>query len=69
MRRNGRYVSFKFSPPSVAEAELKAYRALELPYGVSLDCRKTYTKADWLVWCGSLTGKRENPEFMCGGIH
>ena len=56
-------------PPSVAQAELKAYRALELPYGVPLDCRKTYTKADWLVWCGSLTGKREDLEFMCGGIH
>ena len=56
-------------PPSVAESELRAYRALELPYGVPLDCRKTYTKADWLVWCGALTGKREDLEFACGGIH
>ena len=56
-------------PPEVADAELKAYRALELPYGVPLDCRKTYTKADWLVWCGSMTGRREDLEFMSEGIY
>lgn len=56
-------------PPAVADAELRAYRALEMPYGVPLDCRKTYTKADWLVWCGSLAGRREDVEFVCGGIH
>ena len=56
-------------PLEVAEAELRAYHALERPYGVPLDCRKTYTKADWLVWCGSMTGRREDLEFMCGGIH
>ena len=56
-------------PPEVAEAALKAYRALELPYGVPLDCRKPYTKADWLVWCGSMTGRREDLAFMCEGIY
>lgn len=56
-------------PASVAEAELNAYRKLEMPYGVPLDCRKTYTKVDWLIWCGSMTGKRDDIEFMCGGIH
>ena len=33
-----------------------------------LDCRKTYTKVDWLVWCGALTGRRDDLEFMCEGI-
>ena len=56
-------------PPQVAEAELKAYRAVALDYGVPLDCRKTYTKADWIVWCGALTGRREDLEFMCEGLH
>ena len=56
-------------PPEVAEAELRAYRALEGPYGVPLDCRKTYTKADWLVWCGALTGKKDDLEFACEGIY
>ena len=56
-------------PLEVAAAELKAYRAVALPYGVPLDCRKTYTKADWIVWCGALTGRREDLEFMCQGLH
>ena len=56
-------------PPEVAEREMCTYRAVEGLYGVPLDCRKTYTKADWLVWAGSLTGKREDLEFMCAGPH
>ena len=56
-------------PPEVAEAELKAYRAVASEYGVPLDCRKPYTKADWIVWAGTLTGRREDLEFMCEGLH
>ena len=56
-------------PPEIAEREMCTYRAVEGLYGVPLDCRKTYTKADWLVWAGSLTGKREDLEFMCAGPH
>ena len=56
-------------PPEVAEAELKAYRSLALPYGVPLDCRKAYTKADWLVWCGALTGRRSDLAFACEGLY
>ena len=56
-------------PPEVAEAEMRTYRAVASEYGIPLDCRKTYTKADWIVWCGSLTGRREDLEFMCEGLH
>ena len=56
-------------PLEVAAAELKTYRAVVQPYGVPLDCRKTYTKADWIVWCGALTGRREDLAFMCEGLH
>lgn len=56
-------------PPEVAQKELKAYRALAHDYGVPLDCRKTYTKADWLIWVGSLTARREDLEFACEGLH
>ena len=64
-----RVLGYGLFPPAVAEAELRAYRALARPYGVPLDCRKTYTKADWLVWCGALTGRREDLAFMCEGLH
>ncbi len=63
-----RLLGFNLFPPEVADAELRVYRQVALPYGVPLDCRKTYTKADWLVWCGALTGRREDLEFMCEGI-
>ena len=56
-------------PPEVAAAELRAYRALAKPYGVPLDCRKTYTKADWIVWAGALTGKKADLEFVCEGLY
>ncbi len=61
-------LGFKLFPPEVAMSELKAYRAEALSYGVPLDSRAKYTKADWLVWAGSLTGRREDLEFMVGGI-
>ena len=64
-----RLLGFNLFPKEVAEAELCAYRQVAGPYGVPLDCRKTYTKADWLVWCGALTGRREDLEFMCDGIY
>ena len=64
-----RVLNLGLFPPSVAEAELKAYRALALPFGVALDSRKTYTKADWIVWSGTLTGRRADLEFMCDGLY
>ena len=64
-----RLLGFDLFPKAVAEAELRAYRQAAGPYGVPLDCRKTYTKADWLVWCGALTGKRADLEFLCDGIY
>ena len=64
-----RLLGFNLFPKEVAEAELRVYRQVVGPYGVPLDCRKTYTKSDWLVWCGALTGKREDLEFLCDGIY
>jgi len=64
-----RVLGFGLFPSEIAAAELKAYRAVAQPYGVPLDCRKTYTKADWIVWSGTLTGRREDLEFVCEGLH
>jgi hypothetical protein len=56
-------------PSEIAEKELCMYRTVANQYGVPLDCRKSYTKADWIVWAGMLTGKRNDLEFMCEGLH
>ena len=64
-----RLLDFNLFPKEVSEAELRTYRCVAGPYGVPLDCRKTYTKSDWLVWCGALTGRRADLEFLCAGIY
>ncbi len=47
------------APKSVefAAAEMRAYRAEEQAFGVPLDCRKTYTKADCIGVSGANTQK------------
>ena len=56
-------------PASVAEGELKAYRQLLLPYGLPLDSRLNYTKADWTVWSATLTGKRDDFEALIAPLY
>ncbi len=56
-------------PPEVAEREMKAYHALQLDYGLPLDSRRNYTKADWLVWCGVLTGRKSDLEALVAPLY
>ena len=55
-----RFLGFNLFPKAVAQAELKAYRAKSLDYGLPLDSRSNYTKADWIVWCSTLTGEKDD---------
>ncbi len=42
-------------PQSLCEKEVDCYLAHADRYGVPLDTRATYTKADWLIWAACLT--------------
>lgn len=64
-----RVLNLGLFPPEVAEREMKAYKALQLTYGLPLDCRKNYTKTDWLVWCGALTGRKEDLEALISPVY
>ncbi len=64
-----RLLGFNLFPPSVAEQELAEYRRRALPYGLPLDSRKTYTKADWIVWCAMLTGRKEDFDFLVDPLY
>jgi Predicted bile acid beta-glucosidase len=51
-------------PADVAKNELKFYRQKQNKYGLPLDSRQTYTKSDWIVWSGALTGDRKDLEAL-----
>ena len=51
-------------PKDIFRKELKYYLTKENRYGIPLDSRKTYTKADWLVWAASMNDAREEFERM-----
>jgi hypothetical protein len=47
-------------PQEVFEREMTLYRTKMQPFGLPLDSRKTYTKADWTAWTACLTGRRSD---------
>jgi hypothetical protein len=47
-------------PREVRETEVGYYISKINRYGTPLDSRKTYTKADWLVWAATLAEKKED---------
>lgn len=57
-----RILQLNLFPQEVAELEMAHYKRVQNVYGLPLDCRKDYTKVDWLIWCATLTQKQEDFE-------
>ena len=64
-----RILGFNLFPADVAEAEMQAYRALALPYGLPLDSRKAWTKTDWMIWASTLRNRKEDVEFISALVY
>lgn len=59
-----RLLELNLFPKEVAAQELEYYKQKQNRYGLPLDSRDTYTKADWLVWCASMSSKKSQFEVM-----
>ena len=55
-----RALGFNLFPAEVAATEMAFYRTAQQKYGLPLDSRRLWAKADWQVWAATLTGKRED---------
>ena len=64
-----RILGLDLFPASVADAELKAYRTLGDPFGLPLDNRRDWTKADWIVWSATLTGRRADFDALIAPLY
>jgi hypothetical protein len=47
-------LNFNIFDPNIAKKEIAYYLTKQNPYGLPLDNRKTYSKADWIIWTSTL---------------
>ena len=52
-------------PNNAIDTELKYYLTVQNKYGLPLDCRKDYTKSDWIMWtAGMAKDKKQFVKFV-----
>ncbi|MDR1023354.1 MAG: DUF1793 domain-containing protein, partial [Prevotellaceae bacterium] len=56
-------------PDKIAETEIPYYLTKQNTYGLPLDNRETYTKADWIIWTATLADNKETFEKFIRPLH
>ncbi|MDR0414091.1 MAG: DUF4965 domain-containing protein [Prevotellaceae bacterium] len=56
-------------PNEVAKKEIAYYLTQQNTYGLPLDSRETYTKADWIVWTATMADDKETFEAFIKPLH
>ncbi len=56
-------------PEEVAQKEIAYYLTKQNKYGLPLDNRRTYTKADWIVWTATLSDNKETFQKFIDPLH
>jgi hypothetical protein len=64
-----RILGLDLFPAEVLRRELDHYRRIQLPYGLPLDNRQTYTKLDWILWTATLTQDRADFDALVAPVH
>jgi hypothetical protein len=59
-----RLLDLNVFPPRVAQQEMAYYKTRQHAYGLPLDNRADYTKADWIVWTATLADTRADFEAL-----
>lgn len=53
----------------IAPTEVAYYLTKQNEYGLPLDCRRAYTKADWIVWCATMADSQEDFQAFITPLH
>ncbi|MBE6213806.1 MAG: DUF4965 domain-containing protein [Rikenellaceae bacterium] len=53
----------------IAPTEVAYYLTKQNDYGLPLDCRRAYTKADWIVWSATMAESQEDFEALVKPVH
>lgn len=56
-------------PDNVFTTEMAFYKTKMNRYGLPLDSRENYTKLDWIIWTGALTGNRDDLMAMASPVY